>query len=319
MAGGGHGLWCAMAAGSPQHGDEWMNEASMGSAQAPGFYRFKVGAYRAIALHDGVLQRDRPPGFVRNASDEAVGEAFAAAGMPRDNLTLTFTALAIETGTGVVVIDTGMGESGPPGTGKLEGNLAAAGIKPGDVTQVVISHFHGDHISGLRRKDGSLTFPKAEVIVPDVEWAYWMDDAKQAAAPDGLKGNFDLVRRMFGPTAADVRHFAWGDEILPGITAIQASGHTPGMTAFQIASGGESVMFVADITNNPMLFVRNPDWQAMFDMNPEEAVATRRRILDQAAAEKLCLFFFHAPFPGVATVVKHGDGFEYLPALWTAP
>jgi glyoxylase-like metal-dependent hydrolase (beta-lactamase superfamily II) len=296
-----------------------MNEAATGSAQAPGFYRFKVGAYQAVALHDGVVQRDRPPGFVRNAPDDVVGEAFAAAGMPRDKLTITFTALAVETGSGVVVIDTGMGEAGPSGTGKLEANLAAAGIRPGDVTHVVISHFHGDHISGLRRKDGSLTFPKAEVIAPAVEWDYWMDDARQAAAADGLKPNFDLVRRMFGSIAADVRRFAWDDEVLPGIIAIQASGHTPGMTAFQIASGGDSVLFVADITNNPMLFVRNPEWQAMFDMNPEEAVATRRRILDRAAAEKQRLFFFHAPFPGIATVVKTGDRYEYLPALWTAP
>ncbi len=295
-----------------------MEQTSIGRAQAPGFYRFKVGSYQAIALHDGSIVRDRPPGFVRNAPDDVVAEAFATAGMPRDKLTLTFTALAIDTGSGVVLIDTGMGEGGPAGTGMLEANLMAAGIPAGDVAHVVISHFHGDHISGLRRKDGSLTFPKAQIHAPQVEWDYWTDEATKAAAPDGLKGNFDLVSRMFGPDAASVRRFGWSDEVLPGITAIQASGHTPGMTAFQIASGGESVTFVADITNNPMLFVRNPDWQAMFDMNPEEAVATRRRLLDQAAAEKQRLFFFHAPFPGVAYISKSGDRYEYLPALWTA-
>ncbi len=295
-----------------------MDQPSIGRPQAPGFYRFKVGAYQAIALHDGSIVRDRPPGFVRNVPDEVVGEAFAAVGMARDKLTLTFTALAIDTGSGVVLIDTGMGDSGPAGTGMLEANLAAAGIPAGNVTHVVISHFHGDHISGLRRKDGTLTFPKAQLHAPQVEWDYWMSDANKAAAPDGLKGFFDLVQRMFGPDAASVRRFAWGDEVLPGITAVPASGHTPGMTAFQIASDGESVMYVADITNNPMLFVRHPEWQAMFDMNPEEAVATRRRLLDQAAAEHQRLFFFHAPFPGVAYVSKAGDGYEYLPALWTA-
>ena len=291
-----------------------MSESSSARPQAPGFYRFKVGAYQAIALHDGSIVRDRPPGFVRNAPDEVVSEAFAAAGMPRDKLTLTFTALAVETGSGMVLIDTGMGESGPPGTGMLETNLAAAGIPASDVTDVVLSHFHGDHISGLRRKDGSLTYPKAKLHAPQVEWDYWTNEA---AAPEALKGNFDLVRRMFGPDGASVRRFAWGEEVLPGITAVQASGHTPGMTAFRIASESEAVTFVADITNNPMLFVRNPEWQAMFDMAPEEAVATRRRLLDQAAAEKQRLFFFHAPFPGVAYVGKNGDLYEYLPALWT--
>ena len=295
-----------------------MDQPSTARAQAPGFYRFKVGAFSAIALHDGSLARDRPAGFVRNVADDVVGEAFAAAGMPRDKLTLTFTALAVETGSGVVLIDTGMGEAGPAGTGLLEANLAAAGIPAGDVAHVIISHFHGDHISGLRRKDGSPTFPKAQVHAPQVEWDYWTDDAKKAAAPEGLKGNFDLVGRMFGPDAASVHRFAWGDTVLPGITALQASGHTPGMTAFQITSEGEAVVFVADITNNPLLFVRNPEWQAMFDMNPEEAVATRRRLLDQAAAEKQRLFFFHAPFPGLAYVTKNGERYEYLPALWTA-
>jgi glyoxylase-like metal-dependent hydrolase (beta-lactamase superfamily II) len=295
-----------------------MDQPSIGRSQAPGFYRFKVGAYEAIALHDGSIVRDRPPGFVRNATDDEVGEAFAAAGMPRDKLTLTFTALAIDTGSGVVLIDTGMGDSGPPGTGMLEANLAASGIPAADVAHVVISHFHGDHIAGLRRKDGSLTFPKAQLHVPQVEWDYWTDEANKAVAPDAAKGFFDLVQRMFGPNAASVHRFAWGDEVLPGFTAVQASGHTPGMTAFQIASGGDSVMFVADITNNPMLFVRHPEWQAVFDLNPEEAVTTRRRLLDQAAAEKLRLFFFHAPFPGVAYVSKNGDRYEYLPALWTA-
>ncbi len=295
-----------------------MDQPSNERPQAPGFYRFKVGAYQAIALHDGSIVRDRPPGFVRNAADDVVAEAFAAAGMPRDKLTLTFTALAVETGSGVVLIDTGMGESGPAGTGMLEANLAAAGIPAGEVSHVVISHFHGDHISGLRRMDGSLTFPKAKIHAPQMEWDYWMDEARKAASPDALKGNFDLVRRMVGPEAASVRRFGWGDEVLPGITAVQASGHTPGMTAFQIASEGESVMFVADITNNPMLFVRNPEWQAMFDMAPEEAVATRRRLLDQASADRQRLFFFHAPFPGVAYVSKNGDRYEYLPALWTA-
>ena len=283
-------------------------------AAAPGFYRFGLGDMSVLALHEGILSRDRPAGFVRNASDEAVGEVFAEAGMPRDKLTITFTALAIETGDSVVLIDTGLGDSGPPGTGKLVASLAAAGISAADVTHVVISHFHGDHISGLRGKDGSLTFPKAQILVPQEEWDFWTDDARMEAAPEALKGNFALVRRMFG--AEKVRHFGWGDEVLPGIKAVSAAGHTPGMTAFEISSQGERMMFVADITNNPMLFVRHPEWQAMFDMDGAAAVATRRRLLDQAAAEQLRLHFFHAPFPGQGYVVKRGEGYEYLPALW---
>ncbi len=293
------------------------NPAATG-AQVPGFYRFKVGSFEVIALHDGVVTRDRPSGFVRNANDEDVGEAFAAIGLPRDKLSLTFTALAINTGSGIVLIDTGFGEGGPPGTGAIAANLAAAGIQRDDVGTILVSHFHGDHISGLRRKDDALMFPNADLLVPEVEWSYWMDDSRMGAAPEALRGNFTLVRRMFGPVAREVRRFSWDEEVLPGFTAVQASGHTPGQTAFEIASGNGGMMFVADITNNPLLFARHPEWQAMFDMDPQEAVATRKRLLDRAAADKLRLSFFHAPFPATGFAIKNGDGYEFAPAMWTA-
>ncbi|MGI4939992.1 MAG: MBL fold metallo-hydrolase, partial [Janthinobacterium lividum] len=244
------------------------NVAAPVRPQAPGFHRFRIGAFEVIALHDGGLVRDRPAGFVPNVTDEAVGEAFAAAGMARDKLTLTFTALAVDTGSGVVLIDTGMGESGPPGTGLLEGNLRAAGLRPADVSTVVISHFHGDHISGLRRKDGTPAYPNAAVLVPAAEWDFWMDEGRAAAAPEAVKGNFALVRRIFGPGLPEPRRFEWGEELLPGLTAVRASGHTPGMTAVEIVSGDEAMLFVADITNNPLVFARHPDWRAAFDMDP---------------------------------------------------
>jgi glyoxylase-like metal-dependent hydrolase (beta-lactamase superfamily II) len=284
--------------------------------QAPGFFRFKLGAFTGLALHDGVFVRDRPDGFVPNAGSDEVGEAYAAAGMERDKLTLTFNALAIETGNGVVLIDTGLGEGARPAAGQLLGNLAAAGLEPEDVTSVIISHFHGDHIGGLRRSDGALAFPKAEVLVPEAEWNFWMGDA--SGLPDALKDAAAAAHRTFDPIAKDVRRFAFGQEILPGFTAVDASGHTPGMAAIEIASGNAATMFVADITNNPLVFARHPDWQAMFDMDPEKTIATRKRLLDRAAADHLRLSFFHAPFPATGYVIKSGNGYDYVPALWTA-
>ena len=284
-------------------------------AQAPGFYRFKIGDFNVIALHDGVLSFDRPPGFITNVPTEAVGEAFAVAGMPADKVTLTFNALAVDTGKGVVLIDTGMGAGGPPGTGSITQNLATAGIQPDAVSTVIISHFHGDHVGGLRKADGSLAFPKAEIAVPEKEWAFWMADS---GIPDAAKGNAEMCHKVFDSVAKDIRRFNWGDEILPGFAAVDAHGHTPGMAAVQIGSGNDTMMFVADITNNPLIFARHPDWQLMFDMDAAASVATRKKLLDQAAADKLRLHFFHAPFPASGTVVKNGGGYEYLPALWSA-
>ncbi|WP_108658235.1 MBL fold metallo-hydrolase [Acuticoccus kandeliae] len=298
-------------------GDPTTTGSHDGGMRAEGAYPFKIGDLDVIALHDGVLMRDRPDGFVRNASSAEVGEAFAAIGLPRDKLTLTFNALAIRNGSGVVLIDTGFGEGGPAGTGQIVQNLAAAGIAPGDVSTVLISHFHGDHISGLRGQDGALVFPNAEVCVPTPEWDFWMDDGNLSSAPEALKGHFNLARKTFQANDMEVRQFGWGDEVLSGITALQASGHTPGMTAFEIVSGDEATMFVADITNNPLIFARHPEWQAMFDINPDEAVATRKRFLDRAAAEQMRLSFFHAPFPSTGYILKSGAGYEFAPAMWT--
>jgi glyoxylase-like metal-dependent hydrolase (beta-lactamase superfamily II) len=159
-------------------------------APTPGFYRFKVGSIEVVALHEGVLSFDRPPGLVRNASDEDVGEAYAVAGMPREKMTITFNALLVGAAKGWTLIDTGMGASAPPSAGLLAANMQVAGVRAEDVGAVVISHFHGDHIGGLRRADGGYSYPNAEICVPEKEWAFWMDDARMNCAPEALKNNF---------------------------------------------------------------------------------------------------------------------------------
>ena len=289
-------------------------KSPLGGQQAPGFSRFKIGSFEVIALHDGMALRDMPKGFVRNASDTEVAAAAAEVGMPANKLAITFTALAVNTGDRMILIDSG---NAPGGTaGRMADNLAAAGIAAKDVDHVLISHFHGDHIGGVRKADGTAVFANAELMVPDAEWGFWMDDARMSAAPEGMKGAFANARRVFSPDAAKVNRFAWGKEIVPGITAVEAGGHTPGHTAFVIASGNDRMMFVADITNHPGIFVRRPEWQAVFDMDPNQAIATRRRILDMAAADRIQLSFYHAPFPATGFVIKDGAGYEFVPALW---
>jgi glyoxylase-like metal-dependent hydrolase (beta-lactamase superfamily II) len=290
-------------------------KAPLSTAQTVGFHRFKLGSFDVIALHDGAVAFPLPKGFVRNATDADVAKAFADTGLPSDKLTITFTTMVVNTGDKVVLFDTGFGNNGQPTTGNTAAALAAAGIAAKDVDAVVFSHFHGDHINGVRSKEGALVYPNAQIMVPEAEWAFWMDDAKMSAAPEGMKGNFALVRKQFGPEK-DIQRFSWGKEIIPGITTVQADGHTPGHTAFVIASGNEKMMYVADLTNHPALFVRRPDWQAMFDMDGEKATATRRKILDMAASENLRLSFYHAPFPATGYVVKDGSGYEFMPALW---
>ncbi len=291
-------------------------KAPMSNQQAPGFHRFKIGSFEVTAIHDGTAQRDMPKGFVRNATDAEVSAAFTELGLPGDKLTITFTTMVVNTGDRVILLDTGNATGGT--VGNTAKNLAAAGIQPGDVDVVAISHFHGDHIGGVRGADNALVYPNAEIVVSEVEWGHWMDDAKMNAAPEAARGGFQLARRQFGPVADKVRKVQWEKEIVPGITAVKAAGHTPGHTAFLIASGNQQMMFVGDITNHPGIFVRRPEWQAIFDMDPQMAIATRKALLDRAAADKIRLSFYHAPFPATGFVVKDGAGYDFLPALWTS-
>jgi glyoxylase-like metal-dependent hydrolase (beta-lactamase superfamily II) len=238
--------------------------------------------------------------------------------LPGDALPITFTTLVLRrNGGGLTLIDTGNGDMGAPTSGHWMRNFRAAGFDPSQVETVVISHFHGDHINGLRLKDGTAVFPKAQVMVPAAEWAYWIDDARMNQAPEAMKGAFQGVRRVFGPIASDVKRYEADKEVVPGLTAIAAPGHTPGHTAYMLSSGSGKLMVMSDITNHPALFVRNPDWAAVFDMDADQARATRRRMLDMAATEKAQVSFYHAPFPATGHIAKDGNGFRFVPVQWS--
>jgi len=284
--------------------------------QAPGFYRYKVGDLMVTAVTDGVAHRP-VEGLVRNAEPGEVQGALDSAFLPRETITIPFTTLVIDRGGKLTLIDTGNGDSGAPTSGQWMANFRAAGFDPAAVETVIISHFHGDHINGLRLKDGTAVFPGAEVLVPEAEWAFWMDDAKMAAAPEGMKGAFQNVRRVFGPIAKDVKRFAPESEVVPNVTAVAAYGHTPGHMAFIISAGNGQLMALSDTTNHPALFVRNPDWQAVFDIDGEMARQTRRRLLDMVASERLQVAFYHAPFPATGHIARDGNGFAFVPVAWS--
>ncbi|OYU72625.1 MAG: MBL fold metallo-hydrolase, partial [Burkholderiales bacterium PBB5] len=189
----------------------------------------QLGAMELIALNDGVVRRALGEEFVTNAPLEQVKSLLSAQGLPTDYVDVPYTPFLVVSGSRRFLFDTGFADNGPPTTGRLRANMEAAGFKPEDVTDVVISHYHGDHINGLRTKDGSLVFPRAKVHVPAPEHAFWMDEARMNAAAPAARGAFQNARRVIGSLPAEqLVRFEPGSEVAPGIVASAAYGHTPG-------------------------------------------------------------------------------------------
>jgi glyoxylase-like metal-dependent hydrolase (beta-lactamase superfamily II) len=291
--------------------------------QAPSFYRYKVGDIQVNAIFDGSTTFDLTDNFVPNAKKDDVNAALDNAFLPKDKMTLLFTPLAINTGGKTVVIDTGMGgaalASSKGANGQFVTNLAAAGIDPKSVDVVVISHFHSDHINGLLNADGTPAFPNAELLVPAVEWKYFMDDGEMSRAPAGrMEGVFKNARRVLETgLKKKATPYEWGKEVVPGLLAVETIGHTPGHTSYVLSSGSDKVFIQSDVTNHPALFVVNPGWRAFFDQDPAQAEATRRKTYDMLVAEKMRVQGFHYPFPGLGNVVKDGSGYRLVPAQWS--
>ena len=282
---------------------------------SPGFRRMKVGDAEVIALNDGIARRPLGEEFVRNAPLAEVRSMLASQGLPTDSIDIPFNAFLVLNGGRRVLMDSGFADNGGATTGRLLANLAAAGFKPEDIDTVLITHYHGDHIQGLRRKDGSLVYPNAKVMVPEPEHAFWMDDATMNARPEAQRGGFMVARRVFAQMPADkLVRFAPGTEVAPGIRSVAAHGHTPGHTLFELQSAGQSFVYVGDLTNVPALFARNPDWAVTFDMDAEAARKTRREVFQRIVSSNAMVGGYHFPFPAFGRLAAQGNGFAFQPA-----
>jgi glyoxylase-like metal-dependent hydrolase (beta-lactamase superfamily II) len=285
--------------------------------QGPSFYRYKVGSFECTSLSDGARTFPMPDTFVRNVSKEQALAAAEAAYFPKGQVVVPFNPQVVNTGSRLVLIDTGIGPGVGPTVGLLQANLAAAGIDPKSIDTVVLSHLHPDHANGIKTADGGLAFPNAEIMAPAQDWAFWMNDDNMAkAANDMMKGYFANTRKVFAGIADKITRYEWGKEVAPGITALDTSGHTPGHTSFAVASGNARILIQSDVTNIPELFLRNPDWHVAFDIDAPKAVETRRKFYDMASAEKALVVGFHFAFPSMGYVEKAGTGYRLVPVSW---
>jgi len=295
--------------------------APLSDKQAPGWYRYKVGSIEVTAVTDGAFANPLTDTFIRNVPKEETNKVLEAMHLPKDKVVVPYTPIAVNTGSKLVVIDTGLGgalyEQSKGGVGQFHSNLAAAGIDANAVDAVIISHFHGDHINGLVTADSKPAFPNAEILVPTGEWKFWNDEGEMSKAAGNtlVEGNFKNVKRVFGALGNKVTQYEPGKEVAPGITSLATHGHTPGHVSHIISSGNAKLMVQADVTNVP-LFVQHPGWFIQFDMDGPAAEAMRRKFYDMLVAEQMMVQGFHYPFPSVGYIETAGSGYRVIPVPW---
>lgn len=260
---------------------------------------FTVGELQLAALRDGAiaLPLDQTPWG--DAGD--VDAILSQAGEPSDAVHLSVQPLLVRLGERVVLIDTGAG--GQMGTANgLPDALAAAGVEPAEVTDVLISHAHGDHIGGLTNAEGALAFPNAVIRMSAPEWRHLQADAQGA-------GMSDLVAAIM----PQVEPFEPGARLTPSITAVPLEGHTPGHSGFEITSGNERLLYVGDALHSSVISVRRPEQVNAWDHDSDAAVATRRGLLERGADGALLYYGVHFPYPGLGRIERREDGFVWTP------
>ncbi len=279
-----------------------------------GFVKFKVGDIEVIQIYDGHWERAHADNFIRNASVDDTKAALKKAGMSDAFVPIPFTVTAVRIGGRTIMFDSSTGGQLAPTAGRLVAkNLAAAGIQPSDISTIVVTHFHPDHIWGLMAKDtNAQLYPNAEIIVPETEYKHWTAEGLIEKVPEGARGNIRRIQATI-PTWKNVKQSAADTDVTPGVRSIATNGHTPGHTSYLVTSGSNSLIVSGDITNVAALNISNPGLHIVFDANPADAEASRRRIADRVVADKTIITGYHWGLPGAGTIEKDGNGYALVP------
>ncbi len=286
-----------------------MGETSMQN----GIHGIRVGEVTVTALNDGQFEASTAILNGVTESEAAAAEAGAFRVLPPR---ITISSFLIETAGTKVLVDAGCGTAFGPAMGRGRAKLAALGVAPGDISAVLVTHAHVDHVSGLVDGDGKAYFPNAEIVINGAETEFWFDEAKAAAAPEAAKGGFATAQGALKPYAARIRTVRDGQEGLAGITCRHLPGHTPGHSGWHIASGSASLLIWGDVVHLPGIQFALPQAGLAFDTDSDEARRTRARVLDMAATDRLLVAGMHLDFPAFGHVVRAGGGYGFVPAVW---
>lgn len=289
------------AAGCTQPAETTEPASAEAPAANPDVTRFNVGSLELIALRDGGMTGVSNDNSVLavDRTREEVAALLTANGLPGDTFDLSIQPLLVRDGDRVVLIDAGGGASMGANAGKLVASLQAAGVTPDQITDVLISHGHGDHVAGLADASGALTFPNATIRLTANEWTAIQADSQLAA--------------LVAAITPKVETFAPGAQITPGIKAYAIDGHTPGHTGYEIASGDERLLYIGDAMHHQVISVQQPTWTIAYDGDEAVAEASRQALLNRAASENLRIYAVHFPYPGIGRIQRREDTFVWAP------
>lgn len=284
-------------------------------------YRFKVGSFECIAVSDGTYTY-APPTFpppavflFTNAPREPLEQMLRQHNLQPEQWSdwvSPYICLVIGTAEHEVLVDTGADGLGPD-TGKLLQNLKTEGIEPEDIDTVILTHGHPDHIGGNTDSAGKPSFPNARYIMWRREWDFWNSQEAALKLEEHVREVLlGYARKNLPPIYEQLNLVDRETEILPGIEAIAAPGHTPGHMGLAVSSRGEQLLCVSDAVLHP-IHLERPEWYAAVDFDPQQVEATRRRILTRAATENALVLAFHFPFPGLGRVVPRAEGWQWQP------
>ena len=287
---------------------EFVGSAFAQQAGSAAVVKFRVGDIEVTQLYDGIWEKAHDANFIRNATLDQTKEALRAGGLTDAHVPIPFTVTAVRVGGRLVLFDSGTGAQLMPTAGNIARNnlWQAAGIDPGKVETIIVSHFHPDHITGLMAKDTNAPiFPNAQIHVPAAEYRFWTNPTTTAGAAKRIQSVF--------PGWKNIRQFEGEIEVVPGVRAINTAGHTPGHTSYHLSSGNRQLIVLGDVTNIRALNLTNPGWHLVFDADANLAEANRRKIFDRAVAENIMLTGYHWGSPGAGTIAKSGSGYALTP------
>jgi glyoxylase-like metal-dependent hydrolase (beta-lactamase superfamily II) len=280
-------------------------------AQTDDARKFTIGEFSAMALRDGTisLPNDNKV-FGVGQTPQDVATLLQAAKLPTDRLELSVQPLLVRTADRVMLFDTGAGTNMGASAGKLAASMAAAGIAAATVTDVFISHSHGDHVGGLLNASGALAFPNATIHMSAPEWAYLQGMSAEQAQGAGVGQHAKLIAAMTPKVSA----FEPGADLIPdAVKAVDIKGHTPGHSGYMIRSKNKSVFYIGDTVHHFVVSTHKPEWPCGFDADPATAEASRKAVLGAAAAKGQLIYSFHFPFPGLGKVKSKDAGFVWAP------